>query len=51
LIGVFPIPRVQLHNVYNGIEVILLMLGFIYQTEVLLAHSRVRGVAAIESHL
>ncbi|MDQ6672706.1 MAG: hypothetical protein M3069_18520, partial [Chloroflexota bacterium] len=40
-----PIPRVQLHNIYNGIEVILLLLGLMYQTEVLLTHSRVRGVA------
>jgi hypothetical protein len=45
VIGVFPSPRVQMHNIYNGIEVILLMLGFMYQTEVLLTHSRARGVA------
>jgi hypothetical protein len=46
-----PIPRIQLHNIYNGPEVILLMLGFVYQTEVLLVRLRLKGVAVIEGHL
>jgi hypothetical protein len=39
----FPVPRLQLH-IYNGFEVILLTLGFIYQTEKLLAKSESRRV-------
>ena len=40
--GIFPIPRLQLHNIYNGFEVILLTLGFIFETETLLAKSESR---------
>lgn len=42
--GIFPIPRLQLHNVYNGLEVILMMLGFIYQAEILLQEPESRRV-------
>lgn len=36
-IGVLPIARTQLHNIYNGTEVILLTLGLTYQTDLALA--------------
>lgn len=35
-IGVIPLERLDLHNVYNGFEMILIVLGFGYETEVLL---------------
>jgi hypothetical protein len=35
-IGVIPLDRVDLHNVYNGVEMILMVLGFNYETELLL---------------
>lgn len=36
-IGVIPIDRLDLHNVYNGFEMILIMLGLWSESEVLLA--------------
>jgi hypothetical protein len=36
-IGMVPIARLDLHNVYNGVEMILMALGFWYETEGLLA--------------
>jgi hypothetical protein len=42
--GIVPITRWQLHNIYNGFEVVLLMLGFIYETETLLAKPASRRV-------
>jgi len=42
--GIIPISRWQLHNIYNGFEVILLMLGFIYETDTVLAKSESRSV-------
>lgn len=32
-IGVIPLDRLDLHNVYNGFEMILMVLGFGYETE------------------
>lgn len=32
-IGVIPLDRVDLHNVYNGVEMVLMVLGFGYETE------------------
>jgi hypothetical protein len=34
VIGVIPLDRLDLHNVYNGVEMILMALGFWYETEV-----------------
>src|SRR6266511_3898578 len=36
-IGVIPLDRLDLHNVYNGFELILITLGFWNETEVRLA--------------
>lgn len=36
-IGVIPLQRLDLHNVYNGFEMILIVLGFWNETESLLA--------------
>jgi hypothetical protein len=36
-IGVIPLQRLDLHNVYNGLEMILMVLGFAYETEVAMA--------------
>jgi len=38
-IGVIPIDRLDLHNVYNGIEMNLMVLGFWYETEVLMTEA------------
>jgi len=35
-IGILPLPRIDLHNVYNGVEVILLGLGVWHETEMTL---------------
>lgn len=35
VIGIFPLGRLELHNAYNGIEMILMVLGFWHETEVL----------------
>jgi hypothetical protein len=35
-IGVIPLERLDLHNVYNGFEMILIVLGFVAETEVAL---------------
>jgi hypothetical protein len=35
-IGLVPLDRLDLHNVYNGVEVVLMMLGFWNETEILL---------------
>ncbi len=35
--GVIPLPRVDLHNVYNAVEMILIVLGFWYEAEARLA--------------
>lgn len=35
-IGVIPIDRLDLHNIYNGVETILMCLGFGFETEVML---------------
>jgi len=35
-IGIFPIDRLDLHNIYNGFEVILLLLGFRLELDPLL---------------
>jgi hypothetical protein len=40
-IGVIPLDRLDLHNVYNGFEMILMVLGFGHETEVLLASEEV----------
>lgn len=32
-LGVIPLPRLELHNVYNGVEMILIVLGFWYEAE------------------
>jgi hypothetical protein len=37
--GIIPIPRIELHNIYNGLEMILIALGFSYETEVMLERS------------
>lgn len=31
--GSIPLPRLELHNIYNGIEMILIALGFWYEAE------------------
>ena len=36
-IGVIPLDRLDLHNVYNGFEMILIVLGFLHETDRLLA--------------
>lgn len=41
-IGVIPLDRLDLHNVYNGLEMILIVLGFWEETEVLLAGEAAR---------
>jgi hypothetical protein len=35
-IGVIPLDRLDLHNLYNGVEMILMVLGFWNETEILL---------------
>lgn len=35
-LGVIPIDRLDLHNIYNGFEMILMVLGFGFETETLL---------------
>jgi hypothetical protein len=35
-IGLIPLDRLELHNVYNGFEMILMVLGFWNETEILL---------------
>jgi hypothetical protein len=32
-LGVIPLPRLELHNVYNGVEMMLIALGFWYEAE------------------
>jgi hypothetical protein len=39
-IGLIPLDRLDLHNVYDGLEMILMVLGFSYETEVLLGDER-----------
>jgi hypothetical protein len=33
VIGAFPLPRLDLHNVYNGFEMVLMVLGFWHESE------------------
>ena len=40
-IGIIPLDRLDLHNVYNGFEMILMVLGFGYETEGALADEEV----------
>lgn len=35
-IGIIPLGRLDLHNAYNGVEMILMVLGFWHETEVVL---------------
>jgi hypothetical protein len=41
-IGIVPLVRVDLHNVYNGLEMILMVLGFWNETEALLTEEGAR---------
>jgi hypothetical protein len=36
VIGIVPLGRLDLHNAYNGLEMILMVLGFWYETEAIL---------------
>lgn len=38
-IGLIPLDRLDLHNVYNGLEMILMVLGFWYEIEVLVTET------------
>jgi hypothetical protein len=48
-IGVIPIDRLDLHNIYNGAETILIVLGFWHEIEFDSANEG--SVAGVESHL
>jgi hypothetical protein len=37
VLGVIPLPRLELHNAYNGVEMMLITLGLWHETEELLA--------------
>jgi hypothetical protein len=39
-IGLIPLDRLDLHNVYNGVEVILMLLGFGHEVTEMLANAR-----------
>ncbi|MGH2473134.1 MAG: hypothetical protein ACRDG6_12230 [Candidatus Limnocylindria bacterium] len=39
-IGVIPIERPDLHNIYNGFEMILMVLGFNFETELALTNHK-----------